>query len=339
MECCNDFFPSRNRRNRRAVRETPSGRLTIPDDGYCFDPYQLLQVRRDATEREIVAGYQRFALLYHPVRSTGDVVLFTAVAAAYETLRDDDTRMALQKILADYYASRVHSNNNNNNNPYDSRCDARDQQGSGDKKRAASALLQNNTKTENDPIDQATIPSNSAPNIRSLLFPPQNLMIVPSASSSSTTLADTQHYSYETTERLFGGPLKLMHQARRFEAFTDPYDLFERVFRSSMGRRRRSNLSRDHQHETEERTHREPRRLPHHLEQQQQQQQQQQRLIDPQGCLAFRQQGNRRLTRTIRQRGDQLHISVTSVLLVADEETERRDDDGDDSWLSRLCCS
>ncbi len=38
----------------------------------------------------------------------------------------------------------------------------------------------------------------------------------------------------DAKERWFGGPLKLMHHARKFQPFTDPFELFERTFRSGL---------------------------------------------------------------------------------------------------------
>lgn len=57
--------------------------------------------------------------------------------------------------------------------------------------------------------------------------------LVQSSSTTSTTPEDIQHYSTATTERLFGGPLQLMYRARRWEPFTDPLIVFQKVFGSS----------------------------------------------------------------------------------------------------------
>jgi hypothetical protein len=190
------------------------------------------------------------------------------------------------------------------------------------------------------------------------------MMILQSASSSSTTPADTHHYSHEVSELLFGGPLKLMHQARRFEGFTDPYVIFERVFGSSLllrtttrqqsggdGEPIKNKEGEHQQRETigppqpqQQPSMRAP-RLPHHLEPYHQP-----RILDNNNGTACRQLGNRRLTRTIQKRGGDHYrthiITVTSVRL--DETTttrERRDDETeregeDDPWLPSLfCCS
>jgi curved DNA-binding protein CbpA len=412
LDCCNGgvfLFPAgrRTSRKRKAVKKTPSGRILVPTDGsYCFDPYQLLQVRRDATDREITAGYRRFALLYHPVRrqsSTGDDAgfLFTAVSAAYETLTDDEARHALHQILADYYEESRTADSTTISD--DHRCEARDErETTSNRSRRPTAtsssslfVLQRqqqakNATTKHDDSIEVTIPTatTNRNGIHSLLLFPttttaaaaaaasssSSLLILQSASSSSTTPADTHHYSHEVSERLFGGPLKLMHQARRFEGFTDPYVIFARVFGSSLYSSSLSGMryyqqpddggggpsapaAEDEPPPAPVTILGQPRRhapcLPHHLEPHQHQQQ---RIVDNNGT-ACRQLGNRHLTRTMRRCGDRIHIAVTSVVLVDETTTtttarilaERRDDDengaaddvddDDERWFPMFCCS
>jgi DnaJ domain len=55
-----------------------------------------------------------------------------------------------------------------------------------------------------------------------------------SASESSCARNHLAHHSTNDTERWFGGPLKLMYRARRFQPFTDPFVLFDRVFHSRL---------------------------------------------------------------------------------------------------------
>jgi DnaJ domain len=409
LDCCNGgafLFPAgrRTSRKRKAVK-TPSGRILVPTDGsYCFDPYQLLQVRRDATDREITTGYRRFALLYHPVRrqsSTGDDAgfLFTAVAAAYETLTDDEARHALHQILADYYEeSRTADSTTISDDHRCEACDERETTSNRSRRPTATSssslfVLQRqqqakNATTKHDDSIEVTIPTatTNRNGIRSLLLFPttttttaaaaaaasssSSLLILQSASSSSTTPADTHHYSHEVSERLFGGPLKLMHQARRFEGFSDPYVIFARVFGSSMsgttyqppddggGTSAPAAAAGDEPPSAPVTILGQQRRrapcLPHHLEPHQHQQQ---RIVDNNGT-ACRQLGNRHLTRTMRRCGDRIHIAVTSVVLIDETTTttttarilaERRDDDvngaadddvdDDERWFPMFCCS
>jgi DnaJ domain len=73
-------------------------------------------------------------------------------------------------------------------------------------------------------------------------FPRSLPALVQSSTTCSTTREDVQHYSQGATERLFGGPLQLMFQARRWQPFTDPNAVFERMFGSALvGNRDRTN--------------------------------------------------------------------------------------------------
>ncbi len=53
------------------------------------------------------------------------------------------------------------------------------------------------------------------------------------ADSSSLSASKSQeevHFSEETVNRLFGGPMACLHRARNFQAFSDPYLVFDKVF-------------------------------------------------------------------------------------------------------------
>lgn len=65
----------------------------------CIDPYHLLCLRRDATDKEVTSAYRRLAILSHPVRVNGDYLLFQAASAAFETLRDKRARKRIDAIL------------------------------------------------------------------------------------------------------------------------------------------------------------------------------------------------------------------------------------------------
>jgi DnaJ domain len=178
---------------------TPNGRILIPTDGsYCFDPYQLLQVRRDATDREIIAGYRRFALLYHPVRqrqSSGDDdddagFLFTAVSAAYETLMDDEARQALHQILADYYMeSRTAVDTTTiSDDDHDHRCEARDErETSRNRSTRPTTATKTATKKHDDDSIEATIPTATTTNRNDI----RRLLLFPTRATTTTTTAAT----------------------------------------------------------------------------------------------------------------------------------------------------
>jgi molecular chaperone DnaJ len=61
------------------------------------DYYEVLGVKKDATEREVKKAYKRLAMKYHPDRTQGDKAKeeqFKEVKEAYEILNDDQKRAA-----------------------------------------------------------------------------------------------------------------------------------------------------------------------------------------------------------------------------------------------------
>ena len=77
-------------------------------------------------------------------------------------------------------------------------------------------------------LDDSRYSSQQTP--ASTLIPP----LLKASSSSETTGEDVYHYTVAATERLFGGPLQIMYRARRWQPFTDPNEIFLRVFKSSL---------------------------------------------------------------------------------------------------------
>jgi len=70
------------------------------------------------------------------------------------------------------------------------------------------------------------------PFIRDLVREAETLEATTLRTSASTgsTSSNNFHYTAKDTNHLFGGPLHIMHRARRWEAFSDPYDVFAEVF-------------------------------------------------------------------------------------------------------------
>lgn len=64
------------------------------------DYYQVLGVKRDATEAEIKAAYRKLAHKYHPdvSKETGAERKFKEVAEAYQTLKDPEKRAAYDQL-------------------------------------------------------------------------------------------------------------------------------------------------------------------------------------------------------------------------------------------------
>ena len=65
------------------------------------DYYEVLQVAKDASERDIKKAYKRFAMKYHPDRTKGDKAkeeMFKEIKEAYEVLTDPQKRQAYDQF-------------------------------------------------------------------------------------------------------------------------------------------------------------------------------------------------------------------------------------------------
>lgn len=57
-----------------------------------FDPYEILKVGMDATDKEIKKKYRELSLVYHPDKPTGSEKLFMKLNKAYNALTDKEAR-------------------------------------------------------------------------------------------------------------------------------------------------------------------------------------------------------------------------------------------------------
>ncbi|GAX22206.1 hypothetical protein FisN_19Lh270 [Fistulifera solaris] len=93
------------------------------NQNYRMDPYQILQIRQDATLNEIRHAYQRLALLHHPVRRRkqqppqsqqqyqqhqNQMHCFEILAACYETLMDVEARRRCDVLLQEQETATLH---------------------------------------------------------------------------------------------------------------------------------------------------------------------------------------------------------------------------------------
>lgn len=100
----------------RPVMDMVGGKFSVG-----VNPYQILQVRRDATPSEIRHAYRRLALWHHPGRCVGETAtaeersrrlhVFEVLAASYETLLDNEARLRCDKLLREQYAEMSRSKN------------------------------------------------------------------------------------------------------------------------------------------------------------------------------------------------------------------------------------
>merc|ERR1719418_522010 len=57
-----------------------------------FDPYEILEVSYDATQKEIKKKYKKLSLIYHPDKPTGNEKLFMKLTKAYDALTDETAK-------------------------------------------------------------------------------------------------------------------------------------------------------------------------------------------------------------------------------------------------------
>ena len=65
-----------------------------------MNPYQVLQVNRDATGSEVKQAYRRLALRYHPDKRGGDERRFKQINAAFQVLSDPELRGNYDQLCA-----------------------------------------------------------------------------------------------------------------------------------------------------------------------------------------------------------------------------------------------
>lgn len=75
------------------------------ETGLGFDPYEALEVPRDASQSDIRRAFRRLSLELHPDKNPGHEERFNRVNQAYEVLGDEDKR----RIYDDYGDREFHS--------------------------------------------------------------------------------------------------------------------------------------------------------------------------------------------------------------------------------------
>lgn len=253
------------------------------------NPYQVLQIRRDATGMEIRQSYKRLALWNHPGRKQAvDITqrerrrryqFFNLLAACYETLMSADSRRRYDNLCRELEQAKLQAGVRGamfvGGKPFTGSAISSDFVGGGDIGHEASLLRKNTSRTrENEsvpPLSRSSSgASTAAEDSGDSDIDEKNSCCAPASVSVSTTskragnsrsvtaatvttnrssaldrpsLADSStsseedeeaetHFTESTTRRLFGGPLSHLFKARNFEPFSNPYDVFEKVFGS-----------------------------------------------------------------------------------------------------------
>jgi DnaJ domain len=239
----------------RSMSSTTIHASTVPSlqefrNDEVLNPYSVLRIRKDSTKTEIRQAYRRHALLHHPGRKgTGSELgkieqerrerVFTILAACCETLLERESRARLDTILKGPLnkGSKTAAPTN----------------ATIEKRRHASTgipfldLSKTYSVSESDTTDDGDEADNTracnwwpwSASSDTQQVPPtshnhndgrQRRQQLQTKSSSSTDTPDNIHYTKTETDRLFGGPLSLMYQARMFRPFSDPTKIFDQVF-------------------------------------------------------------------------------------------------------------
>jgi len=249
--------------------EKTEGKVVNIGSDSIIDPYRLLQIRRDATREEIKQAYSRAALWYHPGRTCTQVSLgrkerderlrmFTVLAACCQTLLDRESRVRLDALLKGRrkpFASDSKRNTSfpsihrNNSAPEvcETSCSPTNKNDRKSPRRAS--FLQSSSSGISFPMLSQTSSSESDDDNQARDYAGEETWMerarreTPGTSriskrrpnvlaSYSTEDMDHIHYTEAETDRLFGGPLSLLYQARLYKSFLDPFAFFEQVFGS-----------------------------------------------------------------------------------------------------------
>merc|ERR1712087_45364 len=70
------------------------------------DPYRVLGLDRDATQKQIRQAHRQLSLQYHPDKAGIDAARFNAIQTAYETLSDPDKKAAYDSFGSKHFTSR-----------------------------------------------------------------------------------------------------------------------------------------------------------------------------------------------------------------------------------------
>ena len=192
------------------------------------NPYHILEIRKDATPSEVVLSYRKLALLMHPGRKSKitsplerklKMERFEVLAACYETLIHNGIRRRYDTLLKETENKEIITNSTaattttttttyNKNN----------------------AMLICASPTDYDDKVLYTIPArNDTKGFKSLADSSALFVSHSQGSEDEDEEAEIQ-YTEKTVNRLFGGPLSVLHRARNFKPFSDPYEIFNKVF-------------------------------------------------------------------------------------------------------------
>jgi len=235
-----------------AEPETTQQQTEPYDAAMPVNPYDVLQVRRDATPFEIRAAYKRLALWHHPGRTHASLEerqrrlqVFEILAACYETLTNPTSRRKFDAYMKDMERAKLTSGL-----PV-GEINIGGKRFMGAYSPARSIL----SGYDNDDRIPARIPALSRASSHSsssefeedgnhpmeLHYPVSSEFsdgrsqrsLVDESTTGSRTEAEV-HFTGAETASPFGGPFTHLSRVRNFEPFEDPFLVFEKVFGSKI---------------------------------------------------------------------------------------------------------
>ena len=189
-------------------------------------PYQVLQVRRDATPSELREAYRRLALWHHPGRCNNKedrekrYKSFVIISACYELLQDNDHRQRYDMFVYQLERNFIMGGEILVGGkplvtiPWSSTKEP--------------AIVMDYTNVCGTTTTTTTTPGDGDASVDAIPA------LISSSSSTTSSGEGEIHYSEVETTRLYGGPLELLYKARRWQPFTNPYIVFDKVFGSSV---------------------------------------------------------------------------------------------------------
>lgn len=274
-----DDFSKTDSQSRRIIQKTASSGLLKTSSckkrqRVVVDPYQVLKIRRDATNSEIRYAYKRMALLNHPGRICSSeeerlrrLQIFEIVAACYETLTHKETRRKCNELLHELeYQQLTGKLPEGDIRLGGKQVKVYEEKKEGLEESSSSASVVSSNSSTTTPSTGSIGNSSKPIKVRRPKRPHEldhegrtltcglesldDFGEIPGLMHSSSTATSMEagggdiHYTKQATDQLFGGPLQLMFKARRWEAFTDAFLVFSKVFGSEVDLGRHHNLPR-----------------------------------------------------------------------------------------------
>lgn len=224
------------------------------------NPYHILEIRKDATPSEVVLSYRKLALLMHPGRKSKitsplerklKMERFEVLAACYETLIHNGIRRRYDTLLKETENKEIITNRtaaatSTTTTTYNknlirskpvgltlsSTCSSNSEGADASIRytNCNNAMLICASPTDYDDKVLYTIPTRDDTKGFKSLADSSALFVSHSQGSEDEDEEAEIQYTEKTVNRLFGGPLSVLHRARNFKPFSDPYEIFNKVF-------------------------------------------------------------------------------------------------------------